>query len=60
MKKNLIITFIAIFFLSMTAFAQNDANAGKKDKSNTELPVGIRIRKLITNGFRPFINVVNR
>ena len=37
MKKNLIITFIAIFFLSMTAFAQNDANAGKKDKSNTEV-----------------------
>lgn len=36
MKKNLLITFIAFFFVSMTAFAQNDANAGNKGKVNTE------------------------
>lgn len=36
MKKTLILTLIAVFFVSFTAFAQNDAQNGKNQEAKTE------------------------
>ena len=37
MKKAFILTLIVVFFASFTAFAQNDANASKNGKAETEV-----------------------